>query len=177
MRRIGFRSSPCRGWSEPFSCLGRCGFCVAGVGVVVVFSGELVAYLRSLPAVAGASSTRIVYADWFRRDCVRRYRAGEHPVDLFREAGLDPKLIGYKRIERAFARWRAEARVPALPAGRPRKAPNDPAESADDVISGTDSAGGGDAVIRSDPRDLLIEQQIHYIHYLEERLRRAETSG
>lgn len=168
---------------------------------MVVFSGELVAYLRSLPAVAGVSSTRIVYADWFRRDCVRRYRAGEHPVDLFREAGLDPKLIGYKRIERAFARWRAEARVPALPAGRPRKAPNDPAESADDVISGTDSAGGaeggsvaliqdldcdpdseshpgrGAATVCSDPRDLLIEQQIHYIHYLEERLRRAESSG
>ena len=157
-----------------------------GGGVVVAFSGELVVYLRSLPAVAGASSTRIVYADWFRRDCVRRYRAGEHPVDLFREAGLDPKLIGYKRIERAFARWRAEARVPALPAGRPRKASRDPVDVTDGVISGTDSAGGGDAVIRSDaevaavpsdPRDLLIEQQIHYIHYLEERLRRAETSG
>ena len=135
------------------------------------------AYLRSLPAVAGASSTRIVYADWFRADCVRRYRAGEHPVDLFREAGLDPKLIGYKRIERAFARWRAEALVPALPAGRPRKASHDSSDGAGGVISGTDSAGGGDAVIRSDPRDLLIEQQIHYIHYLEERLRRAESSG
>ena len=39
--------------------------------------------------------------------CARcRYHAGESPVELFREAGLDPSLIGYKRIERCFARWR-----------------------------------------------------------------------
>ena len=26
----------------------------------------------------------------------------------FREAGLDPKIIGYKRVERCIARWKAE---------------------------------------------------------------------
>ena len=65
------------------------------------------AYLQSLAAVDAVDGrSRIYYADWFRVGCMRRYRAGEKPVDLFREAGLDPKLIGYKRIERAFARWR-----------------------------------------------------------------------
>lgn len=27
---------------------------------------------------------------------------------IFREAGLDPKLIGYKRIERCIARWKKQ---------------------------------------------------------------------
>ena len=65
------------------------------------------AYLCSLAAVDKVdASSRIHYADWFRIDCMRRYRAGERPVALFRQAGLDPKLVGYKRIERAFARWK-----------------------------------------------------------------------
>ena len=65
------------------------------------------AYLLSLAAVDKVdASSRIHYADWFRVDCMRRYRAGERPVALFRQAGLDPRLVGYKRIERAFARWK-----------------------------------------------------------------------
>ena len=65
------------------------------------------AYLCSLDAVDRVDgSSRIYYADWFRVECMRRYRMGEKPSALFREAGLDPKLVGHKRIERAFARWR-----------------------------------------------------------------------
>ena len=37
-----------------------------------------------------------------------RYNAGESPAAIFREAGLDPKLIGYKRIERCIARWKKQ---------------------------------------------------------------------
>ncbi len=37
---------------------------------------------------------------------MERYYAGESPAAIFREAGLDPSLIGYKRIERSIARWR-----------------------------------------------------------------------
>ncbi|WP_146143590.1 hypothetical protein [Bifidobacterium callitrichos] len=61
-----------------------------------------------MPAVARASATRIRYADDFRRACLERYRHGESPTALFREAGLDPKLVGYKRIERCFARWKRQ---------------------------------------------------------------------
>ena len=39
--------------------------------------------------------------------CVIRYLAGESPTKIFREAGLPPELIGYKRIERSVARWKA----------------------------------------------------------------------
>lgn len=76
-----------------------------------MFSPEEVAYLKTLPAVAEATSRRITYSEAFKQSCMRRYRAGESPVKLFREAGLDPALIGYKRIERCFARWRKSTSV------------------------------------------------------------------
>ena len=99
------------------------------------------AYLCSLAAVDKVdASSRIHYADWFRADCMRRYRAGERPVALFRQAGLDPKLVGYKRIERAFARW--------------KHAPDPPAPEPD----------------TSDPRDRLIAAQALRIQHLEEQL-------
>ena len=36
------------------------------------------------------------------------YAEGGSPAAIFREAGLDPKIIGYKRVERCIARWKAE---------------------------------------------------------------------
>ena len=65
-------------------------------------------YLRMLPAVEHVTSARITYSDQFREDAIRRYLAGESPVKIFRDAGLDPRLVGYKRIERAFARWKKD---------------------------------------------------------------------
>ena len=98
------------------------------------FTARERAYLSSLAAVESVDgSSRVHYADWFRDECMRRYRAGEKPTALFREAGLDPKLIGYKRIERAFARWRYMDRTPtsreaseALPAFKPVSPVSDP---------------------------------------------------
>lgn len=63
--------------------------------------------LRDLPAVANVSKDRITYSNAFRQVCVIRYLAGESPTKIFREAGLPPELIGYKRIERSVARWKA----------------------------------------------------------------------
>ena len=72
-----------------------------------VFSIREVEYLESLPAVDRVRSGRIVYNDAFKRDCIRRYRNGESPAEIFRSAGLDSALIDYKRIERSIARWKA----------------------------------------------------------------------
>ncbi|MGJ0652223.1 hypothetical protein ACR74F_08955, partial [Bifidobacterium longum subsp. longum] len=66
------------------------------------FSPEEIKYLKSLPAVAEATAKRITYTDDFKRYCVVRYNEGASPVRMFREAGLDPALIGYKRIERCL---------------------------------------------------------------------------
>lgn len=63
--------------------------------------------LRDLPAVANVSKDRITYSNAFKQVCVIRYLAGESPTKIFREAGLPPELIGYKRIERNVARWKA----------------------------------------------------------------------
>lgn len=69
------------------------------------WSEEERAYLESLPAVRRVRDGRIYYERRFRDACVKRYLAGESPVAMFREAGLSPVMIGYKRIERCFARW------------------------------------------------------------------------
>lgn len=63
--------------------------------------------LRDLPSVANVSKDRITYSNAFKQVCVIRYLAGESPTKIFREAGLPPELIGYKRIERSVARWKA----------------------------------------------------------------------
>ncbi|MDB0582065.1 hypothetical protein PL888_02870 [Bifidobacterium adolescentis] len=71
------------------------------------FSMEELQMLRDLPAVANVSKDRITYSNAFKQVCVIRYLAGESPTKIFREAGLPPELIGYKRIERSVARWKA----------------------------------------------------------------------
>ena len=74
------------------------------------FSSREIRYLESLPAVERVGRDRIVYRDGFKRDCIRRYAAGESPAEIFRNAGLDSSLIGYKRIERCIARWKRTIR-------------------------------------------------------------------
>ena len=76
-----------------------------------MFSIREIEYLESLPAVERVVNGRIVYADDFKRECIRRYRAGESPSEIFRRSGLDAALIGNKRIERCIARWKSSARL------------------------------------------------------------------
>ncbi|MBT1170974.1 hypothetical protein [Bifidobacterium sp. SO4] len=84
------------------------------------FDSGQVAYLNGLPAVARADARRIVYADWFRDEVMRRYGEGVPPTVVFREAGLAPELIGSKRIERCVARWRCETSISPMRRGRPQ---------------------------------------------------------
>lgn len=76
-------------------------YAVRGGGV---FSDEEIQLLRELPAVANVTRNRITYSDAFKQVCTIRYLAGESPTKIFREAGLPPELVGYKRIERSVAR-------------------------------------------------------------------------
>lgn len=81
-------------------------------------SEEQRAYLESLPAVERVSpSGRIHYAREFQILCMRRYRNGDRPSDIFREAGMGSEVIGYKRIERCISRWRD---LPDEPVRQPR---------------------------------------------------------
>ncbi|WP_137655444.1 HTH domain-containing protein [Bifidobacterium moukalabense] len=72
------------------------------------FTDEEAAILRTSPAVLRATSRRITYAAWFRRYAVIMNRRGERPSDIFRGVGLDPKIVGHKRIERCMNRWRTD---------------------------------------------------------------------
>ena len=85
---------------------GKAGAMARGGGA---FSDEEIQLLRGLPAVANVTRNRITYADSFKQVCTIRYLTGESPTKIFREAGLPPDLIGYKRIERCVDRWKTSA--------------------------------------------------------------------
>lgn len=76
---------------------------------------KLPANVADSDAVAWANETAIRYTDEFRREFLRRYGNGESPARIFRDHGLGPELIGYKRIERATRRWCDRAGQPLNP--------------------------------------------------------------
>ena len=43
--------------------------------------------------------------------CMEKYLRGNGPTSIFASAGLDPKIMGGKRIERAIARWKADPKI------------------------------------------------------------------
>ena len=169
------------------------------------FSPEEIKYLKSLSAVAEATAKRITYTDDFKRYCVVHYNEGASPVRMFREAGLDPALIGYKRIERCLARWResqdeilnsgnAKAGVenklgaPNIPeSARAARAWRDSAESSLPAGTGSESdfhvSPERRAIIfpvsrkeqNNDLRDLLISQQVRRIDELERQVDMLEA--
>ena len=70
------------------------------------FTNEERDYLISLDAVAEIRSKNIIYTQAFKKIFIEKYKQGEKPSKIFEEAGLSKEIIGYKRIERACARWR-----------------------------------------------------------------------
>lgn len=155
------------------------------------FSKDEIDYLYSLPAVVRVTKSRITYAEAFKRECARRYMMGESPTRVFREAGLDPALIGYKRVERCVARWKMQygsgiSRDMERSADKAQIAPaqtGDVASVASLEEGAVDKAGGkcfvnSEAIMqlfrrkatRWDLRDVLISQQIRRIAELEDRV-------
>ena len=78
------------------------------------FTKEEREYLISLDAVDRVNASQIIYNKDFKRECMRRYAAGESPAAIFAQAGLPSSLIGYKRIERAIYHWKEAERKDAL---------------------------------------------------------------
>ncbi len=62
--------------------------------------------LKKSPHVLGAEEHRIVYSTDFKLHFMKEYLNGKGPTQIFREAGLDPAILGSKRIERATSRWK-----------------------------------------------------------------------
>ncbi|KFI99116.1 HTH domain-containing protein [Bifidobacterium stellenboschense] len=137
------------------------------------FTNEEIAYLRSLPAVARVSNGRIRYSEAFRRECMRRYHAGESPVRIFRDAGLDASLIGYKRIERCIARWRSMPDAPETVGGADGNEPG--AARADGRLAKPFTPELNVRAGKRDLRDLLISQQVLLIEHLESEVERLRA--
>lgn len=150
------------------------------------FTLEEAAYLRSLPAVKEVSASRITYAHWFKVECVRRYLKGEPARRIFREAGLEPSLIGSKRIERCVSRWKSTRSIMG-------EAAKEKTEDLDDEKSNIDAVGASKAKTllenynianaafmaigtskngrkMFDVRDLIIYQQVRQIVMLQEKI-------
>lgn len=145
------------------------------------FSAEEVSYLKTLPAVADVTRKRITYTEEFKLDCVRRYSQGESPVKIFRDAGLEPSLVGYKRIECAIARWRRTMGVPTtkVSKGKGPAGPNPFAPPRVDPAFGSSAAlnaqGETPSLGHADMRDMLIYQQVRRIDELEHQVRELST--
>ena len=54
---------------------------------------------------------RITYSREFQVRCMAQYLRGNGPTSIFASAGLNPKIVGSKRIERAIARWKADPQI------------------------------------------------------------------
>lgn len=54
---------------------------------------------------------RITYSRDFQVRCMAQYLRGNGPTSIFASAGLNPKIVGSKRIERAIARWKADPQI------------------------------------------------------------------
>jgi len=63
-------------------------------------------YLLALDAVKDVRGGQIRHADALKIEAVARYRSGGRPKAIFESAGLLVEMVGHKRIERSFARWR-----------------------------------------------------------------------
>lgn len=56
--------------------------------------------------VVRVSSKSIKYSDEFKHLFIKEYLEGNSPTSIFRKAGFDQEMIGYKRIERSASRWK-----------------------------------------------------------------------
>lgn len=73
-----------------------------------LLTDDICDYLERLPAVdrVNRRTGRIYYTKEFQIRCMRRYRKGDRPSVIFREAGIGSEIIGSKRIERCINRWK-----------------------------------------------------------------------
>ena len=75
------------------------------------FTQAEVYYLNPQPAGERAARDPLPKA---RQGHVRgrgQYLRGNGPTSIFASAGLNPKIVGSKRIERAIARWKADPQI------------------------------------------------------------------
>lgn len=62
--------------------------------------------LKRNKQVIDVDEKRIIYSNEFKELFIKEYLTGKKPGQIFADAGLNPNILGSKRIERATARWK-----------------------------------------------------------------------
>lgn len=70
------------------------------------FTEEDIEILSQNSYVKSVSETTITYTEEFKKFFISEYEAGTGPTRIFEIAGFKKEMVGYKRIDRAAARWK-----------------------------------------------------------------------
>lgn len=67
---------------------------------------EEIKILKENPYVKDVNENRVLYTNEFKALFTEEYFNGKKLMAIFVEAGFDVSILGSKRIERVYARWR-----------------------------------------------------------------------
>lgn len=92
------------------------------------FTDDQMEELNKSPYVQKISKANIVFTEEFKTEFLRLYNTGIGPTDIMRKLGIDPKILGKKRIDNLQTRIKKQSsrpegfsRKPNGSKGRPRK--------------------------------------------------------
>jgi len=74
------------------------------------FTDKEIAVLAANPNTGSVTETTLRFTPEFREVLWTRYKLGERPADVFKEAGYDLELVGHKRIENTIYLIRKQKR-------------------------------------------------------------------
>ncbi len=69
------------------------------------FTQEQQNLLSQNPYITKVTEKSITYSEEFKLYAINEYAKGKTPTEIFREAGLEPKIIGSKNPVRSLSRW------------------------------------------------------------------------
>lgn len=70
------------------------------------FTLEQQELLRMNPNIEKVSEKSITYKDTFKLMAIEKYSKGNTPCDIFKQAGINPVIIGTKNPGRCLTRWK-----------------------------------------------------------------------
>lgn len=92
------------------------------------FTDDQMEILKGSPYVKRVSKATVAFTEEFKAEFIRLYHQGTGPADIIRQLGIDPKILGRRRIRNLSDRIRKQysrpegfSRKPNRSKGRPRK--------------------------------------------------------
>lgn len=72
---------------------------------ILYFTQKQQNLLSQNPYITKVTEKSITYSEEFKLHAINEYAKGKTPTEIFREAGLEPKIVGSKNPGRALSRW------------------------------------------------------------------------